>query len=329
MEEFYNIFGAELKAVTGEPKKIDAVIQRVEALTEPISSCVYDPFEPRHEKHWKELVTLFDQEVLQLESQAIQFIDESFKTLRSAEGAFDMLLKFRHIRSRKAINQRMMHKFNEILTQYCKEVEAIDKLFENNKEHPPIEKNHPPIAGAIYWEKNLFHRIKHVMIRLRTAEDLMATEEGEFAKNKYLFTAKKMKAYETELYENWKSDVEKKLHKHLNSKILIKLPEEEALNQRIQYIVNFNSELSEIINETKYLEQLGFNIPEYARNVALQEDKYKTYVDGLNITLKKYHHLLDGFGVVKSKQTRFNHFFSKFCRNRNSCKTADITHFIQ
>ena len=67
----------------------------------------------------------------------------------------------------------------------------------------------------------------------------------------------------------------------LNAKILIKLPDEQAQEQRVQYIVNFNSELTEIINETKYLEQLGFNIPEYARNVALQEDKYKTYVDGL------------------------------------------------
>ena len=218
---------------------------------------------------------------MQLEIEAIHFIDESFKTLRSAEGAFDMLLKFRHIRSRKAINERMMHKFHEILAQYCKEVENIDKLFESNKESPPIEKNHPPVAGAIYWEKNLFHRIKSVMIRLRTAEDLMASEEGEFAKNKYLFTAKKMKNYETNLYEDWKAGVEKKLHKHLNAKILIKLPDEQAQEQRVQYIVNFNSELTEIINETKYLEQLGFNIPEYARNVALQEDKYKTYVDGL------------------------------------------------
>ena len=103
----------------------------------------------------------------------------------------------------------------------------------------------------------------------------------EFAKNKYLFTAKKMKNYETNLYEDWKAGVEKKLHKHLNAKILIKLPDEQAQEQRVQYIVNFNSELTEIINETKYLEQLGFNIPEYARNVALQEDKYKTYVDGL------------------------------------------------
>jgi dynein heavy chain len=40
------------------------------------------------------------------------------------------------------------------------------------------------------------------------------------------------------------------------------------------FIINFSPVLKEIINETKYLEQLGFTIPELARNVALQEDKF-------------------------------------------------------
>lgn len=57
-----------------------------------------------------------------IEGEAINFIDQSFKTLRSAAAAFDMLLKFKHIRSREAINNQMMQKFNDILTQYCKEV---------------------------------------------------------------------------------------------------------------------------------------------------------------------------------------------------------------
>lgn len=57
-----------------------------------------------------------------IEKEAKSFIDESFKTLRSAEAAFDMLLKFKHIRSRDAINRQMMMKFNDILAQYCKEV---------------------------------------------------------------------------------------------------------------------------------------------------------------------------------------------------------------
>jgi len=64
----------------------------------------------------------FQRNVQRIEQEANSFIDESFKTLRSAEGAFDMLHNFKHIRSRDAINNTMMKKFNEILSQFEKEV---------------------------------------------------------------------------------------------------------------------------------------------------------------------------------------------------------------
>ena len=38
----------------------------------------------------------------------------------------------------------------------------------------------------------------------------------------------------------------------------------------IKYEVDFDPVLTEIIAETKYMEQLGFSVPELARNVALQ-----------------------------------------------------------
>lgn len=64
----------------------------------------------------------FHREVQAIEGEAKMFIDESFTSLRSAEGAFDMLLNFKHIRSRTAINNQMMQKFKDILVQYEKEV---------------------------------------------------------------------------------------------------------------------------------------------------------------------------------------------------------------
>lgn len=36
LEEFYNIFGPELKSVTGDPKRIEDVVKRVDALVQPI-----------------------------------------------------------------------------------------------------------------------------------------------------------------------------------------------------------------------------------------------------------------------------------------------------
>lgn len=61
----------------------------------------------------------------------------------------------------------------------------------------------------------------------------------------------------------------------------------------VHYTVNFSPELIEITNETKYMEQLGFSVPELSRNVALQEDKYVQYISGLTRMINRYHRLLN------------------------------------
>ena len=38
----------------------------------------------------------------------------------------------------------------------------------------------------------------------------------------------------------------------------------------IKYVVDFDPKLGEIMAETKYMEMLGFSVPELAHNVALQ-----------------------------------------------------------
>lgn len=57
-----------------------------------------------------------------IEEEAISIIDHSFKTLRSSAAAFNMLLKFKNIRSREAINSHLMGKFDDVLVRFCKEV---------------------------------------------------------------------------------------------------------------------------------------------------------------------------------------------------------------
>ena len=85
----------------------------------------FDPFGLKHQLQWRKVMEWFNKEVAAIEEEAKHFINESFKTLRSAEGAFDMLLKFKNIRSREAINSQMMKKFNDILLQYGKEVRRL------------------------------------------------------------------------------------------------------------------------------------------------------------------------------------------------------------
>ncbi|XP_039735198.1 dynein axonemal heavy chain 10 [Pteropus medius] len=293
MEEFYNIFGPELKAVTGDPKRIDDVLCRVDSLVTPMENLTFDPFNIKSSQYWKYVIDDFRIEVLIIEKEAKNFIDESFKTLRSAEAAFDMLLKFKHIRSREAINRQMMMKFNDILAQYCKEIDIVHKIFVQNLDNPPLCKSQPPVAGAVHWERSLFFRIKHTILRFQEVEEILDSERGAEVKQKYLEVGRMMKGYEDMKYEQWRDTTEQVLPALMKKSLLAKVSADDATgsDRGTVFAINFSPALREIINETKYFEQLGFHIPELARNVALQEDKFLRYTEGIQSMLDHYHTL--------------------------------------
>ena len=191
LEEFYNIFGPELKAVTGEPKRIEEVTNRVKSLIVKIRSIPFEIFDILNLKKWQKVMEEFNHEVTEIETEAKVFINQSFKKLRSSEGAFEMLLRFKNIRSREAINNELMKKFTDILTQYVKECDLMFELFNKYKSDPPLYKNHPVVSGAIAWARFLFKSIKRPMLKFLTVEDLMNTEQGkEVYKYSFFWTLK-------------------------------------------------------------------------------------------------------------------------------------------
>ncbi|KFO71450.1 Dynein heavy chain 10, axonemal, partial [Cuculus canorus] len=303
VEELYNVFNPELKAVTGDPKHIDDLVRGLKGLTRPIEELTFDPFSIKSAHDWKLIMEEFKEQVSVIEEKTKKFIGESFKNLQSAEAAFDMLLNFQHIRCRETINKQMMMKFTDVLDQYCKEVENVKQIFLQNLKDPPLCKNHPPVAGAIYWSRSLFYRIKRTIIRFQEVEDLLASERGKEVKHIYLQVAKKMKEYEDRRYSQWRAGTEERLPQLLKNTLLtVSIAYEPGTTKNtVHFLVNFSPLLQETIIETKYMEQLGFPVPEIARYVALQEDKYLRYTSGLKNMLDRYHKLMGSLNEAETK----------------------------
>uniref|UniRef100_A0A8C7PKH0 AAA+ ATPase domain-containing protein n=1 Tax=Oncorhynchus mykiss TaxID=8022 RepID=A0A8C7PKH0_ONCMY len=234
LEEFYNIFGPELKAVTGDPKRIDDVLRWVDSLVVPIEELSFDPFNIRKMGSWKMVMQDFKAKV---------------------------------------------------------QVDIINGIFVKCKDNPPLNKNQPPVAGAIYWERSLFHHIKHTIIRFLEVTDMLESEPGKAVR--YLEVGIRMKEYEQKKYERWRDETEQSLPLLMKRTLLTGPATERDMERGVRYMMNFAPELKEIISETKYLEQLGYSVPELARNVALQEDKFLRYVDGLKNLVNRYHSLMD------------------------------------
>ncbi|XP_069379878.1 dynein axonemal heavy chain 10 isoform X1 [Paralichthys olivaceus] len=316
LEEFYNIFGPELKSVTGEHKRIDEVLCRVEGLVVPIEGVNFNPFNMCKKSSWKMIMKDFDTTAQAIEGEAINFIDQSFKTLRSSAAAFDMLLKFKHIRSREAISKHLMRKFNDILAQYCKEVDSIHEIFKANKDKPPLNKDEPPVAGSISWVRSLLFRIKHTILTFLEVPEIMESNQSKVAKDKYVQVAIQFRDYELKKHEHWLVETEHKLPLLMKKSLLVMIttqnqipaklavskdvPHEEGSLQRVvRYLVNFAPEIGEIISETKHLELLGCSLPPLAQNVTLQRHKFFRYVDDLKRIVKCYHSVMDSLSEAQ------------------------------
>ena len=92
----------------------------------------------------------------------------------------------------------------------------------------------------------------------------MEEEVGRDVNDKYMSLAKQMMYFEKQWFSNWSENVDKIAMEHLKQPIL----RENSEDGRIS--VNFHVDLSHLIRETRYLDRMGFKIPEVALNVTLQ-----------------------------------------------------------
>ncbi|NXE97071.1 DYH10 protein, partial [Menura novaehollandiae] len=183
-------------------------------------------------------------------------------------------------------------------------VETVKQIFVQNLKDPPLYKNHPPVAGAISWSRSLFYRIKHTIVRFQEVEELLATEHGKEVKKIYLQVAKQMKEYEDQKYNQWRERTEQMLPLLLKETLLTisSVTEEPVTTKKsVCFTVNFSPILQEIIIETKCMEQLGLPVPEIARYVALQEDKYLRCTSKLKKMLDRYHKIMETVNEAETK----------------------------
>lgn len=63
----------------------------------------------------------------------MKLIDDTFKDLRSSEGAFDLLNNFKNIDTLPEISTRLQQKYTDVLKSYRKELVVYRELFQSGK----------------------------------------------------------------------------------------------------------------------------------------------------------------------------------------------------
>lgn len=204
LKEFYSLLGPDLKAVTGDADSIDEQKNKIVTEVAKLESFVYDVFAPEHLEEWRELYKAFEDAMKQSDGSCVHLIDSSFNKLKSSEGAFDLLNKFKNIKTRRAIEEQLSDKYITVLYGYKNEVASMEALFQKGRANPTISKNMPPKSGAIAWARSIMGRIKRPIYKFKTKEGLLQHEVGKEITLKYISLAKQLDAdYEHKIFSEW------------------------------------------------------------------------------------------------------------------------------
>ncbi|KAL4465245.1 hypothetical protein ABPG74_001959 [Tetrahymena malaccensis] len=229
----------------------------------------------KFDRDWVEL----NVEISQLDTELSNFIDNIFNRFRNIEYSLKLLFKLQSTIKRDSLKHSLASRFNTILHNYAIELETIQRVFQDQKSNPPLVRNMPLAAGKIIWSRHLFQKITGP-INVFPQNVINSTEIRRYY-GSYNILGKQLTIYEMWYYQDWINKIEQS-KSALQATLIVRHDENKKL------FVNFDLEIMQLIREAKCLDRQGIEIPESARIILLQEERFKTYYNELLYVIKEY-----------------------------------------
>ncbi|CDI85908.1 hypothetical protein EPH_0064790 [Eimeria praecox] len=284
--QFKRFIGPKLHSVTRSRRAVNRLTEKMQVLIGSFDSVSDRVFCEKDSEEVFLTVKQFWQRTEELEDECIKFLDTKFTRLRSALSAFEMLKDFTTTASRPRINVKLGEKFVDILKHFNTEVDRMRDLFEEGRENPCLPSHMPPVAGSILWSSGLLQALKASVLAFKQMPEVFDFEQAEDVFGNYLSFAKSITAYQNSLVKQWQAAAVSTATECLKSYVLRRQPNG-------AYAVNFRPDVWVVMQEARYLDQLGVReAPAAVVNVALHKERFCQHqvlleglVDKLNTTI--------------------------------------------
>ncbi|XP_076801600.1 dynein axonemal heavy chain 8-like [Clavelina lepadiformis] len=275
MEELSCLINIRLQGIESYAAKFKAIVATVKKKT-------YDHL--NHRCH--EFALDFQDFLSQVESvrEGLQgLVEQYFSRNMPTIQALHILSKFETI---KGVDLELWEKYMKTLLQYGKEVENTKRIYQKQKEDPPIPRNMPPISGRIMWARQLFRHLQISMDALALNAQLIRTDDGKRIVKSYNRVAAALTEYEVLFHRAWGRGVES-IRRGLNASVLVRHPDTSQL------FVNFDPKVNELLSETRHMKAIGLDVPAAAfKLLAIDSEKLKFQATRLTEVLQDYYSLI-------------------------------------
>ncbi|XP_033097914.1 dynein heavy chain 5, axonemal-like [Anneissia japonica] len=215
----------------------------------------------------------FKKSVYDLECMLQGFLDSCFSKISSSVQALTLLRRFERL---NISHLNIEEKYAVILHHFGFELETIRKLYQKNKEDPPVPRDMPPVSGKISWARQLFRRIQQPMDVIKVEVNIMKSPEAKRIIRNYNRMASVLMEFELLYHRAWVKQVDV-VKTGLQASLLVRHPETNVL------LVNFDPMLLQVIREAECMHKLELEVPSAANVICLSQEKLRNNCDMLKV----------------------------------------------
>ncbi|XP_009878765.1 PREDICTED: dynein heavy chain 8, axonemal [Charadrius vociferus] len=268
---------------------IDIMAVKFKSIYQSVQKKQYDILDPRKTEFDVDFVN-FMAKVEGLEIQIQTFMRTCFGRILSSQHALQLLQRFQNLRM-PCLREEIVHTVGCILQHYVAELEAIKKLYQIQKDDPPLARNMPPVAGKILWVRQLFRRINEPINYFHKRSNILASPEGKAVVRLYNRIACVLVEFEVVYHNAWMKEISQ-VQYPLQATIFAHHP------KTGKFLVNFDPQIPEIVRETKCMIKLGLEVPEQAKKIVKIENNLKSNKLRLQCLLQCYEDLCQETPVI-------------------------------
>ncbi|CAH1796663.1 unnamed protein product [Owenia fusiformis] len=271
-----NMIGDYSALIDSRIEGIEPIAQRFQAIYSGVKKKPYDQLDHRKLDFDYDFVD-FKRQMSDLDQQLQTFIDGRFDRIHSCTQALQLLARFEKM---QIPGLNIDEKYAYILNHFGNELETIRKLYQTQREEPPVPRDMPPIAGRVSWARQLSRKIEVPMMIFAEHPTVLKSEEAKKIVKKYNTVGRVLMEYELLYHRAWVKSIDA-VNEALQVPVLVRHQDTKQL------LVNFDPLIMQVIREAECMRKLDMEVPEVANILSHSQDKLKANRNTLTMLLEE------------------------------------------